>query len=175
VFGDLLRDLKDRVLAPVAQTIGHNVSPLAISLIAFVAGLDGTLARLQGRSSDLGAYLDLLLDFAVYAALPIALVLGQPSLPRLVALGFLLGTFYLNAASWMCLAAILERRGRGAATSGERTRVTMPPGLVAGTETILFYTAFMLWPAQAAPLLVIMSGLVLVGVVQRVLWAHHHL
>ncbi len=68
MFGDLLRDLKDRVLAPVAQTIGHNVSPLAISLIAFVAGLDGTLARLQGRSSDLGAYLDLLLDFAVYAA-----------------------------------------------------------------------------------------------------------
>ncbi len=202
MFDDLLRDLKDRLLAPVAQAIGHRVSPLAISLIAFVAGLgavplllhrqyiaalgcwltnrtldglDGTLARVQGRSSDLGAYLDLLLDFTVYAALPIALVMGQPSQSRLVALGFLLGTFYLNAASWMYLAALLERRGRGAATSGERTRVTMPPGLVAGTETMLFYAAFMLWPAQAAALFVIMSGLVLVGVVQRVLWAHHHL
>ncbi len=58
---------------------------------------------------------------------------------------------------------------------GMVTRVTMLPGLVAGTEPILFSTVFMLWPAQAAPLLVIMSGLVLVGVVQRVLWAHHHL
>jgi hypothetical protein len=75
----------------------------------------------------------------------------------------------------MYLAAILERRGRGAAATGERTRVTMPPGLVAGTETILFYAAFMLWPPQAAPLFVVMTGLVLVGVVQRALWAHRHL
>jgi len=202
MFDDLLRDLKDRVLAPVARAIGGRVSPLAISLIGFGAGLaavpfllrrqygaalacwlanrildglDGTLARVQGRSSDLGAYLDLLLDFVVYAALPIALALGQPSPLLLVALGFLLGTFYLNAASWMYLAAILERRGRGATATGERTQVTMPPGLVAGTETILFYAAFMLWPPQAAPLFVVMTGLVLVGVVQRVLWAHRHL
>lgn len=202
MFDELLRDLKDRLLAPLARGIGGRISPLTISLIALVAGLgavplllsrqynaalscwlanrlldglDGTVARMQGRSTDLGAYLDLLFDFVVYAALPIALVLGSPAPARLLALSFLLATFYLNAASWMYLAALLERRGRGAATTGERTRVTMPPGLVAGTETILFYSAFMLWPVLAAPLFGLMGGLVVAGIVQRVIWARRHL
>ena len=34
-------------------------------------GLDGTVARVAERQSDFGGYLDILLDFVVYAAIPV--------------------------------------------------------------------------------------------------------
>jgi len=202
VFDDVFRALKDRLLAPLARGLGPGVSPLAVTLLSFLAGLlaagllarrsyeaalaawlasrfldglDGTLARVHGRSSELGGYLDLLLDFAVYALVPVALVLGAPSPANWRALSFLLSAFYVNAASWMYLAAVLERRGRGAAARNELTTVTMPAGIVAGTETIVFYTAFMLWPGHAATLFTLMGILVLGGVGVRVVWAWRHL
>jgi hypothetical protein len=58
----------------------------------------------------------------------------------------LLGSFFVNAASWMYLSAVLERRGAGAAARGERTTVTMPPGLIAGAETVVLYTLFLVFP-----------------------------
>lgn len=194
MFDEWLRGVKDRAFAGLAARLG-GVSPDAVTLLAFLAGaaavaailagwrgaalalwllnrtldgLDGTLARVQGRSSDFGAYLDILLDFVIYAAVPIALVLAAPSpgdatLAALV----LMGGCYVNAASWMYLAAILERRGQHTGA----TRVVMPAGLVAGTETIVFYSAAILLPERIGLIFWVMAGLVLVGVVQRMLWA----
>jgi phosphatidylglycerophosphate synthase len=202
VFDDLLRAFKDRILEPIARALGSNVSPTAVSVVSFLVGmaaallllqrtyswalvcwlvnrvldgLDGTLARYHGRTSDLGGYLDVLLDFCVYAAVPVALVAGAPSTAGFYALSFLLAAFYVNSASWMYLSAILERRRQGAEHRGDVTTVTMPAGVVAGTETILFYSAFILWPQHQVPLFGAMGILVLIGVVQRALWAHRHL
>ena len=47
----------------------------------------------------------------------------------------------------------------------------MPAGLVAGTETIVFYALFLLLPAYIVPLFLTMAALVLVGVTQRAVWA----
>ncbi|NUR33500.1 MAG: CDP-alcohol phosphatidyltransferase family protein [Gemmatimonadaceae bacterium] len=198
----LLRPLKERWLAPAAHALGRRVAPMTVTLAGFVAGLaaaiaaafgtrdvalllwivnrvldgfDGTLARAQGAQSDLGGYVDLLLDFVVYAAIPLGLVLGAPSLPRAVAAVALVGSFYVNAASWMYLSALLERRGDGARARGELTSVTMPAGLIGGTETIVFYTLFFAWPAQLVALFAVMTALVLVTVVLRLAWAIHHL
>ena len=55
----------------------------------------------------------------------------------------LVASFYVNAASWMYLAALLEQRNDGAAARGETTAVTMPPGLIGGAETVAFYAAFL--------------------------------
>jgi phosphatidylglycerophosphate synthase len=198
VFDDVLRALKDRLLAPVARALGSACPPGAVSLLALATGivaawlaaersyawalaawllnrvldgLDGTLARVQGRASDLGGYLDILCDFAVYALLPIGIVAGAAPPDGWRALSILLASFYLNAASWMYLAAVLERRGRRVAASGKTTAVVMPAGLIAGTETIVFYSLFLLLPAQLVPLYLTMAGLVLVGVAQRAVWA----
>jgi phosphatidylglycerophosphate synthase len=202
VFDEYLRALKDRLLTPVAQLLGPKVPPILLSLIAGLAGLaaaallarrhdgaalvcwitsrildglDGAVARRYGRASDLGAYLDILLDFVVYAAIPLGLVLGRPSIEAYLALSVLLGVCYVNAASWMYLSALLERRGHGAARTGEATAVTMPAGLVAGSETMLFFGAFMLWPERAVPLMLLMAALVGVGIAQRVVWAARRL
>ena len=138
-------------------------------------GLDGTHARVHGRVSQLGAYLDIVLDFVVYAAIPVAFVVAGRRYELALAGVFLLATFYINAASWMYLSALLEARGDGAAAHAETTSATMPPGIIAGTETIVFYSLFFLMPARQAALFTLMAVLVLANVVVRLYWASRRL
>lgn len=202
MFDHLLRGLKDRLLTPVARLLGPTLSPNLLSWLALVFGLacagavwrgqlgwalalwlanraldglDGTQARVHGRGSQYGGYLDIVLDFVVYAAIPIAIVASHPTPRYAVAGAALLGSFLVNAASWMYLAAILEQRHEGAKAGGELTSITMPPGLVAGTETVVFYSLFLVWPAQQITLFWVMATLVFGNVALRLLWAKRHL
>ncbi|HET8649088.1 MAG TPA: CDP-alcohol phosphatidyltransferase family protein [Gemmatimonadales bacterium] len=193
----LLRPVKDRLLVPVARQLG-GVAPglitatgLVVGLAAGAAGayraygvgvgcwilsrvldgLDGVQARTHRRQSDLGGYVDQVSDFLIYAAVPVGLVIGRPEASLAMPALWLLASFYVNAASWMYLSAILERRGLGATIRGEQTTITMPDGLIGGSETILFYLAFFLVPAHLAGLFIVMAVLVGITAVQRVAWA----
>ncbi|HMP42107.1 MAG TPA: CDP-alcohol phosphatidyltransferase family protein [Roseiflexaceae bacterium] len=134
-------------------------------------GLDGTLARVTDQQSDLGAYLDIVLDHVVYVAVPLGLALAAATDAAYFALAALLASFYINAASWMYLAALLEKRTSGAVARGDLTTVTMPGGLIEGAETVVFYTMFLLLPDLLVPLFGLMAILVLVTVGQRLVWA----
>ena len=134
-------------------------------------GLDGEVARRGGRQSDLGGYLDILCDFLVYALVPVALVVSQPSEGAYLALALLLTSFYVNAGSWTLLSALLEKRQHGASAKGERTSVTMPGGLIEGAETVVFYIFFFLFPHAFTPLALLLAGLVALTAGQRVVWA----
>jgi phosphatidylglycerophosphate synthase len=202
MFDDLLRRLKDRLSEPFARALGPACPPRAVSLLALAVGLaaawlaaerryewavvgwlanrvldglDGAIARVHGRTSDLGAYVDIMCDFIVYAVLPIGLVVGAPTSDGWRALALLLASFYLNAVSWLYLSALLERRGLGATTTRQATTIAMPAGLVAGAETIVFYTLFLLFPSRVVPLFLTMAALVLIGVAQRAVWAGRRL
>lgn len=202
MFDDVLRALKDRLLGPPARLLGPRVAPNALTVLACLAGLacawaayrgaygaalalwagnrlldglDGTLARVHGRQTDFGGYLDLLLDFVVYAAVPAGLALGRPTAAALGACVLLVGSFYVNAASWMYLSAVLEQRALGAAARGERTTVTMPAGLIAGAETVVLYALFLAVPSRTPELFALTAALVGVTVAQRVWWAWRHL
>ena len=197
MFDRWLRRYKDELLRPLARRMSGS-PPNAITLAALLVGLagagsawaqwyrialglwllnrlldglDGLVAREHGRQTDFGGYLDIMADFVVYAALPLGLYLGAPSAHHALSLLALFGTFYVNAASWMYLSAILEKRRAGAETLGEMTAVTMPSGLIGGTETIVFYSAFLIWPGRMAGLFALMACLVVVGVLQRLWWA----
>lgn len=193
----LLRPVKDRLLAPLASPLGR-VHPNWITSAAFAAGLlaavagwsgafglgllawianrvldglDGLVARVHGKASELGGYMDLLVDFAVYAAIPLALALRPGADPALAgASALMLGTFYVNASAWMVLSALLEKRGHGAAARGEPTSVTLPEGLISGSETFVFYAAFFLFPEHLVALFHLMAALVAVTVAQRLVW-----
>jgi len=195
----VLRGPKDRLMEPLASSIGARVHPTTISLAALAAGLgcaaslaygafwsgllfwllnrlldglDGVVARQQDLQSDLGGYLDIIFDLVVYALIPIALAIAAPEQPGLwLALAFLLASFYVNVGSWMFLSAILEKRGRGTAGSLERTTVTFPTGLVEGTETMILFTLFIIFPEQLAHLFWIAALLVALTSVQRLVWA----
>ena len=191
-----LRLPKERVLAPVAKRL--DISPLAVTLAAFgigllavgaaalglygwalalwlagrvLDGLDGSVARSSAKQSDLGGYLDMLLDTAIYALLPVALAWAQAESAVWLSLAFLLSSFYLNAISWLYLSAILEKRKQGASSQGEQTSVTMPSALIEGGETILFYCLFLIFPGALTSLFSLMALLVLVSAGQRVRWA----
>ncbi|GAB4458838.1 MAG: CDP-alcohol phosphatidyltransferase family protein [Anaerolineales bacterium] len=195
MFDSYLRRFKDRLGAPLALRL-RRVSPTVVSLLglaigllaAFAAyknqylwalalwilnrildGLDGLIARLHDKQSDFGGYVDILTDFIVYAALPIGLVAGSPSIERYLALSVLLASFYVNAASWMYLAAILEKRA--AREPETQTTIVMPAGLIGGFETILAYGIFILFPAYLTLLFSIFAALVFITVVQRLIWA----
>ncbi len=194
----LLRGPKEVLLSPVAMVIPPVVSPLLITWAGFALGLvalamiwrgwyglgllfwslnrlfdglDGTFARVTQQQSDFGGYLDILLDMAMYAGVPAALAIGVGTAPAYLSLTLLLVSFYLNGGSWMYLAAILEKRHSGAAAQGEMTTVTMPGGLLGGTETFVFFVLFLLFPGALVPLFLIMAFLTLVTATQRVWWA----
>ncbi len=201
MFDTTLRRTKDRLAEPVAA-IFKGISPNTISLVSFVVGilaaglafrgwfglallfwlisrvldgLDGLIARTLHKQSDFGGYLDILCDFAVYATLPIAVVLNQPTLERYLALAFLLAAFYVNGVSWMYLAAILEKRSAqfvgDPAAPPTMTSVVMPSGLVGAAETILAYCVFLIWPSQVALLFTGFGILVVFTTLQRIRWA----
>jgi phosphatidylglycerophosphate synthase len=191
-----LRVPKRVVLMPVAKRL--NISPSVFTALGLVTGLaaavligfqqpiwglalwllnrvldglDGEIARAHGRQSDLGAYFDMMADLAIYAALPLALVLASPSFAAWLSLAALLSSFYINAGSWMYLASLLEKRGLGAKAKGESTSITMPSGIIEGTETIVFYTVFLIIPDQIVILFSLMTLLIGMTIMQRFIWA----
>ncbi len=194
-----LREQKDRLMAPVAAALGAvhpnwvSVAALAVGLTSAAAvagqaytaglalwalnrildGLDGVVARTHGKQSDFGGYLDLLLDFIVYLAIPLAFVAAQPAEASFWAALLLLSSYVINLLSWTVLSTVLEKRAAGAA--GRLTSVEMPSGLIEGAETIVFYSLFFLLPAYTAVLFTVMALLVFFTAAQRVAWAYNNI
>lgn len=202
MFDRILRPVKDRLIAPIAGSLGTRVHPTAVTVAAaaigiaaavmawqgrygwalalWVAnrladGLDGAIARATGRQSDYGGYLDMLLDVVVYGAIPVGLALGRASAPLFVAVMALLAVFYLNITSWLYLSALLEKGADRETSARGSTSIPMPSGVVEGTETIVAYALMLLWPAAAVPIVWILAGATFAGVAQRVIWAHSHI
>lgn len=201
MLDNVLRMPKEMVMEPLAKAM-PGVSPTAVTVTAcligvasgaaaacqqfglalglwgvnrLLDGLDGTLARVNGKQSDLGGYLDLILDMVVYAAIPLGLALGS-NLPGIyLALAVLFASFYVNSATWMVLSSLLEKRCQGAKERGELTTVTIPRGLIEGLETFIFYSLFLIFPQWLIVLFSLMAGLVVITSVQRVAWAIRHL
>ena len=133
-------------------------------------GLDGAVARAGGTESDLGGYIDIVADFAVYAIVPVALALEKGDLNLFIALSCMLAAFYVNAASWMYLSAVLEKRNAADSGSQGKTAVVMPAGIVAGTETLIIYSIFILFHEHAFIIFNITTVLVLLTILQRLIW-----
>lgn len=190
IKADLLRPLTKRLptVPPAALTglglIIGLMSALALVLHAptlaivlwllnrLLDGLDGEVARLTDRQSDLGGYLDTLADYVIYAALPLALAWHSSEPFAWPSVALLISSFYINAASWMYLSALLEKRS---VKREQATSITMPTGLIEGTETILFFTTMLLFPAVFVPIAQVMALLVVATIIQRLAWARVHL
>ena len=190
MFDTRLRQLIDPALNRMGALIAHSgisanaitltgavlVVPLFYALLAqswtlaltllianrLLDGLDGAVARIRGPSLW-GGYLDSLCDYVFYIAVPLGFAFAAPA-NELSAL-ILVASFTLTAVSFLALAAIMAGRDLG---HGNKA-FTYSTGLMEGGETIAFFIAMCLFPAQFPQLSLLFAGLCLVTVGQR-LW-----
>lgn len=106
-------------------------------------GLDGELARLSAPT-DQGAYLDITLDFVFYSAVVFGFAIADPGRNGLAAAG-LIFSFIGTGSSFLAFAIMAEKR------SIEDLRLPNKGfyyfgGLAEGTETIIFFVLFCLFP-----------------------------
>jgi phosphatidylglycerophosphate synthase len=111
-------------------------------------GLDGAVARRNGLT-DLGGYLDIVLDFVFYAGVPFFFAVGRPddALPA----AFLVFSFVGTGASFLAFAAVAARRGLTTAARGRKS-IYYLGGLTEGAETMAFFFLICLLPDHFAPL-----------------------
>jgi phosphatidylglycerophosphate synthase len=145
------------VCAAVAIWQGFYLLGLALFLLNRLCdGLDGAVARLKGPT-DLGGYLDIVLDFAIYGAIPLGFILADPA-NNWLAGAVLLVSFYVNGASFLAYSAIAAKRGMTSHARGTKA-LYFTTGLAEGTETILFFIAFCLFPQWFAPLALVFAAM----------------
>ncbi|MFT4799500.1 MAG: phosphatidylglycerophosphate synthase, partial [Candidatus Azotimanducaceae bacterium] len=109
---------------------------LALALILInrlCDGLDGAVARVVGKT-DLGGYLDIVLDFIFYSAVVFAFCLAQPETAIYGA--FLIFSFIGTGTSFLAFAVMAEKRGIETVAQGEKS-IFYLGGIIEGFETIL--------------------------------------
>jgi phosphatidylglycerophosphate synthase len=148
-----------RVSANTITLAGFVVGVAAIAAIAFgqfllglvlllanrlADGLDGAVARRNGVT-DLGGYLDIVLDFIIYAGIVFAFALADPERNALAA-AFLIFSFIGTASSFLAYAVMAAKRRIETALRGRKSLYYLG-GITEGTETILFLVLCCLAPA----------------------------
>ena len=132
--------------AMAAIALGALGLGLALLLSNRVAdGLDGALAR-RTRPTDLGGFLDIVLDFIIYAGIVFAFALQDPGRNALPA-AFLVFSFVGTGTSFLAFAVMAAKRKLETHHQGRKSLYYLG-GLTEGTETIAVMTAFCLFPGS---------------------------
>ena len=150
---------------------------LALILLSRLCdGLDGAVPRATegagGGGTDLGGYLDIVLDFAFYGLVPLGFVLADPA-SNGVAGAALLTAFYVNGASFLAFALIAEKRGVSAEARGSKTFL-YTVGLAEATETLIAFALMCLFPASFAVIAFVFAGVTAVTTLARLALAAQH-
>lgn len=111
-------------------------------------GLDGALARYLGQASDAGGYVDIGLDFVFYAAVVLGFALADPLTNALPA-AFLLFAFIGTGTSFLAF-AIMATKHHLERPQFESKAFYYLHGLTEGTETVVAFVLFCLWPEYFA-------------------------
>jgi phosphatidylglycerophosphate synthase len=128
-------------------------------------GLDGAVAR-QTRLTDLGGFLDIVLDFIVYAGMVFAFAVADPAANALPA-ALLLFSFMGTGSSFLAFAIMAGKRGITTDLRGRKSLYYLG-GLAEGTETILFLALACILPGFFAPLAVGFAAMCWITTIARV-------
>ncbi|TNV75814.1 hypothetical protein FGO68_gene7422 [Halteria grandinella] len=152
-------------------------------LTRLLDGIDGAYARATNQCTEFGGYLDIIVDFTIYGLIPIGVTMGTPEgqEPAWVAMGVLLNTFFVNAAGLFFLSALIEKNQNAKRKYGDKkelTTVSMPPALIEGTESYIFFGLMILFGDNGfiqASLYWLFSLGVTITILQRLWWAYKNL
>ena len=160
-------------LAMLAVMLGQFWLGLVLLVLNRIAdGLDGAIAR-QNGVTDLGGYLDIVLDFIIYSGIVFAFAVADPAANALAA-AFLVFSFMGTGASFLAFAIMAAKHGRDSPEQGTKSLYYLG-GLAEGTETILFLVAVLLWPASFALLAWLFGIVCWLTTIGRILIAVHQL
>ncbi|MEO0545839.1 MAG: CDP-alcohol phosphatidyltransferase family protein [Pseudomonadota bacterium] len=138
---------------------------LALLLLSrLLDALDGAVAR-AGEKTDLGGFLDIVLDFAFYGMIPFAFIVADPQANALAG-GFVLLAFYINGASFLTYALMAEKRGLDETARGSKS-LLYTTGLAEATETIIVFVLWCLFPAWFSAIAVVFAIVVLITTASR--------
>ena len=144
------------MMACVAIVLQEYTAALILIVLNRVAdGLDGAVARRTG-STDVGGYLDIVLDMIFYSGVPFAFAVSRPefALPA----SFLIYSFVGTGGSFLAYATIAAKRGLRTESRGKKA-FYYAAGLMEGTETIVFFILFCLFPEHFPVLAWVFGGL----------------
>ncbi|MFO1007201.1 MAG: CDP-alcohol phosphatidyltransferase family protein [Planctomycetaceae bacterium] len=167
-----IRRLVDPLLEPLAQWVdARGVSANTVTIAGFVVGMgscwaiaagcygvglvlllgnrladgvDGAVAWRRG-ATDLGGFLDIVLDILFYGGVPLSFAIADSG--RLLAASVLNYSFMATSGSFLAFAVISAKRGITSGWEGQKA-FYYSVGLMEGTETILIFVLFCLFPNQ---------------------------
>ncbi len=143
---------------------------LALLVIVFNRlgdGLDGALARLSGRTSDAGGFLDIGLDFVFYATVVLGFAWANPAQNALAA-ALLLFAFIGTGTSFLAFAIAAKQQSIERPHFPNKAFYYLE-GLTEGTETVLALVVFCLFPKYCATLATLFAIACLITTATR-LW-----
>jgi phosphatidylglycerophosphate synthase len=129
-------------------------------------GLDGALARMT-KTSDAGGFLDIVLDFIFYSAVVLGFALANPEANGLAA-SALLFTFVGTGSSFLAFGIMAERHGIVDIIYPHKG-IYYLGGLAEGTETLVCFVLFCLFPAHFPLLAYCFAAVCLVTMLTRVI------
>ena len=125
-----------------------RVALVAIVVNRIFDGLDGAVARqsqqAQGGESDLGGYLDIVLDFLFYSGVVLGFVFFAPE-TNAVPGAFLIYAFTGTGCSFLAFAVFAAKRGLSTDIRGKKSLYYLG-GLTEGAETIAFFVFVCVFP-----------------------------
>lgn len=172
---------KRGISADQLTIVGFIIGMLALPLLAYQLwfaalivivlnrifdGLDGALARHTNQSSSAGGYLDITLDFLFYAAVPLGFVLANP-IQNAIAGASLLAAFIGTGSSFLAFAIAAEKYQLDKPQFKNKSFYYLN-GLTEGTETIVLFVAFCIWPQHFVILASIFAAACAVTIVTRI-------
>ena len=151
---------------PLIATGHTHWALLSIALNRLADGLDGAMARLT-QPTDLGAFLDISLDFLFYASIPLAFVLADPPGNGLAG-ALLIYSFIGTGCTFLAFAVLSAKRGAANTAYPEKGFYYLG-GLTESTETIAVFVLMCLYPPWFAVLAYCFAGLCAFTTVTRIL------
>ncbi len=145
----------------------YEIALAAIVLNRVCDGLDGAIAR-QTAITDVGGFLDIVLDFLFYSGVPFFFAVGQPSVA--LASSFLIFSFIGTSSSFLTFAIFAEKRNIQTEARGKKSLYYLG-GLTEGFETIFVFVVICVWPEWFVIVAWSFGSLCWLTTIVRIIWA----
>ncbi len=135
----------------------YMAAAITLLLSGFFDVLDGTIARLTKNSTSLGAFLDMVLDRMVEAAIIIGFYFSKPEFALIYLLFFTSVLF--NFSAFAVSGALLQNKGKKS--------IHYAPGLAERTETFIAFWLMMFFNDYAGHILLVFVVIIFITGITR--------